>query len=438
MQRFYSALLLLAILVFTACDNDSLTKTFTTGEDFTQSNINIIQIDTFTMKMSTFKFDSITSEGNSRILVGRYTDPAFGIVKAAGFVDYMPSTYTIDQLAVFDSVVLNLPYGNFYYNDTLARKTIKVQELTKEIRFKNNQYYFYNTSTVTASATVIGQKTFLPRISKDSLTVTLSNAFGQNLFSKLKSHIINDQEQFTDYFKGIKISADDSEDASIIGFNAATSYIRLYYTMPEATSSNYIDLVYNSYAGVQKFFSHIEGDRNGTLLQAIGGNQENELASAATNNLCYIQSGIGITTKITFPNLRNISTINDNKGSIFKANVRLKISKQYYNDNMYPGDSLYVYVVDQNNDLVAPLADAAGNNVIGYIDYATAETNDVYITAPVETYLEKVLNDNLYLKYGLIFLPKDFNSSTKRLILNGENNSEYKSRLELTYITYDK
>ena len=419
-----------------SCDNDSLTDSFATGQDFTQSNINIVQIDTFTMKMSTFKYDSIANSGNNRILVGRYVDPIFGSVTATGFVDYVPNTYTIDQLAVFDSVVLNLPYDNFYYNDTLAQKTIRIQELTKEIRFRNNQTAFYNTSNVAASSTIIGQKTFYPRTSRDSLTVTLSNAFGSNLFSKLKSHIINDQEQFTDYFKGLKISPDDTEDASIMGFTATTSYIRLYYTMPEATESKYIDLVYNA-SGDKKYFSKIDCNRNGTLLQSLSG-QKDELASTATNNLSYIQLGTGITTKFTFPSIRDISTYNNNNGDIFKANLKIKLNKQYYNDKVYPSDSLYVYIVDQNNDIISQLTNTAGNVVMGYIDYSEAETNDVYVVAPIETYLEKVLTNSLYLKYGLIFLPKDYTSSIKRLVLNGENNSEYKSRLELTYITYDK
>ena len=415
--------------------------TFASGDDFTQSNIKVIQIDTFALNMSTFRYDSITSFGNDRLMVGRYTDPFFGKVKATGFIHYLPSEYYIDETAVLDSVVLNLPYDGFYYNDTLKQKTIKIQELTKELKYENDQSYYYNTSDIATSNAVIGQKTFYPRISKDSLTVTLNYNFGQNLFSKIQTNIINDADQYTDYFKGLRISADDTEDASIIGFTASTSYIRMYYHMPgtEATESEHIDLVYNSDASTTKFFSKIESDRNGTLLQNLNG-QETEGTSSSLNNLSFIQSGIGITTKLTFPSIREISTVNfgNGNGDIFKAQVKMKLNKANFSKNLYPSDSLYMYVVDQNNDLVIRLDDDAGNAVMAYVDRQDEEFNDVYLIAPVEAYLKRAIESADYAKYGLIFIPTYYNSTTERFVINGENNSNYKSRLELTYVIYDK
>lgn len=438
MRILYSALLFLATLFLVSCDNDSLTDTFESGQDFTQSNIKVVQIDTFTLKMSTFRYDSITNYGNNRILIGRYTDSYFGRVKATAFVDFIPKAYYIDDAAVFDSVVLNLPYDGFYYNDTLLQKTVKIQELSKEIRFKNDQSYFYNTSDIAASSTIIGQKTFLPRISKDSLTVTLNNSFGQNLFEKIQNNIINDEDQFTDYFKGLKISADDSEDASIMGFTATNSYIRLYYTIPgqEATESQFIDLIYNA-ATNPKHFSKIESDRSGTPLEALNG-QETEGKSVNLGNHSFIQSGMGITTKLTFPSIRDISTVTTGNGDIFKARVKMKLNNTNYSKKLYPSDSLYLYVVDQNNDIVVRLNESTGKPVMAYVDRQDSETNDVYLVAPVDVYLKNVINNADYARYGLIFIPKNYNSTTERLVLNGENNSEYKSRLELTYVVYDK
>jgi hypothetical protein len=408
------------------------------GDGFTESNVRVVAIDTFGVTMSTFRYDSIINQGQSRVLVGRYSDPYFGIVKASAFADFTPETYSLDEEAVFDSIVVSLKYDGFYYNDTLLQKTIKVQELAKEIRFRNNQSYFYNTSDVEANSTIIGEKTFYPRISNDSLTIRLTDAFGQNLFNKIQSNIINDQEQFTDYFKGLKIAPDDTEDASIIGFNIAHTYIRMYYSFPDQSSSEseYMDLNYRSTTD-KKFFSKIESDRNGTPLQNVNG-QENESSSESLNNLTYIQSGIGITTKITFPNIRDIRYINNNNGSIFKANLKVKLNNAYYDKKVHPGDSLYVYVLDQNNDILAPLYNAGGDQVAGYIDYSNEEINEVYLYVPVEDFLEKVITNSTYLNYGLALIPLHFNSTTERLILNGENNSDYESRLELTYIIYDK
>lgn len=424
-----------------SCSNDAITDSLESGRDLTQSNVNVVQIDTFSIKMSTFKYDSIVNNGTSRIVLGQYTDPYFGKVKASAFVDFVPSTYTIDALAVFDSVVVSMKYDGFYYNDTLASKTVKIQQLAKELRYKSDQAYFYNTSNIAVSAPIIGQKTFRPRISKDSLTVTLDNAFGKNLFDKIRSRVINDSDQFLDYFKGLKFSPDDAEDASIIGFDPTATYIRMYYSIPDQLNSvvTYVDLKYNSTL-TPKFFTKIESDRGSTPLSALTG-QRNELKSTALNNLSYIQSGTGITTKITFPSIRDLSVVNNNNsdnGEIFKSKLKIKIDNKYTTKKLYASDSLYMYVVDQNNDFVTRLNNSSGKAIMAYVDRQNTENNEVYLVAPVEVYLNRILTNSLYLKYGIVFLPKGFYSDTERLILNGENNSEYKSRLELTYVIYDK
>jgi len=424
-----------------SCSNDAFTESLKSGEDLTQSNINVMQIDTFSIKMSTFKYDSIVNNGDTRIVVGRYTDPYFGKVNASAYIDFVPATYTIDALAVFDSVVVSMKYDGFYYNDTLAQKTVKIQQLAKELRYKSDQAYFYNTSTIAASDAIIGQKTFRPRISNDSLTVTLDKAFGKNLFDKLQSRVINDTDQFLDYFKGLKISPDEAEDASIIGFDPTNSYIRMYYSFPDqiSTTKLYVDLKYNSTL-TPKYFSNIQSDRGSTPLAALT-TQRNELKSSVLNNLAFIQSGTGITTKITFPSIRDLSLINgydSDNGEIFKSKLKIKIDNKYTNKKLYASDSLYMYVVDQNNDFVTRLNNASGKAIMAYVDRQNSENNEVYLIAPVEVYLKRILTNSVYLKYGLVFLPKGFYSNTERIILNGENNSEYKSRLELTYVIYDK
>lgn len=439
MQRLYSTLLIVAALcaiLFTSCTHDSMYDSFETGGDFTQSNLKIIQVDTFGVNMSSFRYDSISSTG-TRMLVGRYVDPIFGEVKATAFADYVPLTYFFDADAVFDSIVLNLPYDGYFYNDTLAQKTINVQQLTKEIRLRNNQVDFYNTTDVAAASEVIGTKTFYPRTSKDSLTIKLADSFGQNLFSKIQHDQINDADQLTDYFKGLKISPSDTEDASIIGFNVNNSYMRIYYSIPDDTSteSQYLDFTYYTTTD-PKFFNKIEGNRTGTMIAGLNG-QENEAASSSTNNLTFIQSGIGITTKVVFPSIRNIYQINDNNGEIFKATLKVRLNNAYYSNKLFTNDSIGVYIADQNNDLVAQLTNASGNAVMGYIDKTDNENNEVYLTVPVEPFLEKILTNAMYLKYGLVFFPAGYTGSVNRLVLNGENNSIYKSRLELTYTIYD-
>ncbi len=377
------------VVLFCSCDS---TESFSSDADFIESDVRIIDVDSFDMKMSTYRYDSIISAGD-RLLVGRYVDPYFGEVKASSYIEFSPNNYyyTLDDEAVFDSIVLNLRYDGYFYNDTLLTKTIEVRKMAKEMRLPNSQTDYYNTTSIPVESQVIGQKTFRPRVGNDSLTVTLSPAFGQHIFTALKSNNVNDREEFLNYLKGLHISPTASEDAAIIGFSPSDSYIRIYYSYPDQAEleSEFIDLVYNS--TTKKFFNNISGNTSGTPLQGLGG-QENEVSSSTLGDLAFIQSGLGVMTKVTFPSIRNIREYNDGNGEIFKAQLKIKLDNRYYSRNYPVRDSVYVCTVDQNNDIIS-------YGGVGYIYRENPETNDVYLTADVNFFLQKVLANSQYLNY---------------------------------------
>jgi hypothetical protein len=167
-QFFY---LMLIGIILSSCVKEE-TDFFSPSGDFVNSNLELSVIDTISFKMSTIKLDSIITDVNGKILVGKYNDPVFGVIVASGYVDYAPDEYEIDDEAVFDSVVLNLPYSKYFYNDTLQQKTIKIEELAKTIRFRSEQYNFYNTTNI-QTTNLIGQRSFYPRVNlKDSIKTT--------------------------------------------------------------------------------------------------------------------------------------------------------------------------------------------------------------------------------------------------------------------------
>lgn len=423
-----NALLLFLLIVLYSCDT---TEPLSSDSDFIESDTRIINVDTFDIKLTTFKYDSLLSDGD-RMLVGRYADPYFGEVKSHSSIEFTPTSYNlnVNENVVFDSVVLNLKYDGYYYNDTLLTKTIEVRTMAKEIRLPNSQTDYYNTTTIPVNSQVIGQKTFKPRIGNDSLTITLNQTFGQNIFNALKSHNVNDRDEFLNYLKGFNISPSSDENAAIIGFRPSESYVRLYYSYPDQAEveSKYTDLKYSS--ATKRFFNTVSGNRSGTMLEGLTGDQESETSSTATNDLSFIQSGLGIFTKVTFPSIRNISEFNGGNGAIFKARLKIKLDSRYYDENYPLPDSLHVCTVDQNNDIV----DYYG---VGYVDKQDKEFNEIYLVADVDYFLQKVLTDSRYLKYGLVFIPYDYSMTTDRLILNGESNANYHSRLTLTYVIYD-
>jgi len=421
-------------ILIASCSEENTTY-FTPSDEFITSNVAFKIVDTISFTMSTFKIDSLATDVYSKILVGQYNDAYFGKTTASGYAYFVPSSYYIDNSYVYDSIVLNLKYSGYFYNDTLLQKNIKVYHLDKKIRYRNGQTNFYNTNEI-ATTELIGQRTFYPRIYKDSIKITLDNSFGASLFDKIKTGVINSNDELNEYFKGLKITPSSDEEASIISFNVASSYIRFYYSNPSDPGTPlYYDFKYTDFTTNRNHFSQIKSDRTGTSLPVDFLNQEDEISSESLSNLTYIQGGVGITTKITFPHFKE--TMYDLGGIIYKADLKIPLDNNLFNKKVYTGDSLRVFVVDLNNEVVSSLIDSNGNTVNAYVKKDDPEFNETYLNVSITPFLQSTINLNYYKDYGLILLPFDYGIKTDRLLLNGNKHPQNKAKLKLTLLNYD-
>ncbi len=427
---------LLILLVVVSCSNED-TNFFSPSNEFIDSNVQFAQIDTFSFSMSTFKLDSVITSLNTKILVGQYTDAYFGKVTCSAFADFVPRTYFINDNAVFDSIVLNMKYSGYHYSDTLVQKIIKVHTLSKEIRFDYNETNFYNTRDYPV-LNQIGERSFFPRKSKDSLKITLNADFGADLFYKIRNNQITSIEELPQFFKGIKISPGETEDASIIGFDLSSSFLRFYYSDPdEVGEAKYYDFVYSSSSVKNKYFTQVLGDRTGTVFPEFV-NRRTELLPQNANNLTYVQSGVGILTKLAFPNFKEGYQNLERSGTIYKANLKIPLDTNNSSTKHFINDSLQVYLIDQNNNVLRTLQDNAGRNIVARVKRENPELNEVYLTLQVESYLERKLSVVAYQNYSLALIPFDFNSSTTRMLLNSRESAGNKSKLILTYLLYEE
>ena len=117
---------LLGLLVLMDSCNDIINDSdFLAGEAFTNSDIRVMRIDTLKVETYTMKFDSVITSEASRMLIGKYLDPVFGMVKSSSYVEILPSNYSIDSEAKYDSIAFFLKYDKYYYNDTLQQYSFK-------------------------------------------------------------------------------------------------------------------------------------------------------------------------------------------------------------------------------------------------------------------------------------------------------------------------
>ncbi|NNE77497.1 MAG: DUF4270 family protein, partial [Pricia sp.] len=327
-----------------SCSEDALNDSdFVAGETFTDSNIRVLLVDTLTVETSTMKFDSIITSTTTRMLVGKYTDPVFGTVQSSNYAELLPSTYILDTEAIYDSIVFYLKYDGYYYNDTLQTNGIHVKKLNEHLKPEDGEN-FYNTSTISYTDEDLGYINFTPRpLQTDSLTIRLNDSFGTALFQNLQNKTLTNSDEFTEYFMGVAFIPDVADNGSILGFSLSSSFMRLYFSKAEEDEQeqDYIDFIINTADSPIPFFNQITAEEPNDYLKRLT-DQEINLSSSESENQSYIQSGIGIATRIQFPHIKSIYDI-PGQGTILDAVLKIKPTEGSYNDQLLLRDNLSVY-----------------------------------------------------------------------------------------------
>ncbi len=430
-------LLAFVILAWGCSTADTEIPTFEIGQEFTDSNVRVISIDTLSLELSTFKFDSIITNVVDRLLIGQYTDAVFGTTTASAYFEMIPADYNIDNEAVLDSVALILGYDTYFYNDTTAVSQVRVHRLTEEVTPEDE--FFYNTSTLPYELIPLAVQNYIPEpFDEDSLHITMPYSFGLRIFNDIKNGFIGDDSELRQEFKGLSLQPGFQDNGAVIGFSVGfeESYLRFFYTIEDefGTTELTYDLVVNPSVLEEKVFNNISSEGNPLLDQLT--DQEIVLSSTESGDQSFIQSGSGIATRITLPSVKSLNDL-AGTGTVLSAILQLRSPRSLLNDNLPIRDSLSVNLVDQNNEFQGPLR----NNfspVYGVLNKELSEFNDDFYEIPIAAYLEQKLQEEFNIDDALIIYPLDFTTSVDRLILNGENSEEFEAELIVTYAIYDE
>ncbi|WP_299433505.1 DUF4270 family protein [uncultured Aquimarina sp.] len=431
--------IIITFLFLISCsDREEDIPTLEVGQDFTDSNVRIISIDTFAVELSTFKFDSINTSSSSRLLLGQYQDELFGTIRASNYFELGTFDYNLPDDAELDSIALILGYDRYFYGDTTRVAQINVHVLTDEVKPEDD--VFYNTSVLPFESIPTVTRNYLPEpFDEDSLHISMPITFGQNLFDMIREGDINDDEELRRNFKGFTLQPGDADESSILGFskNQENTYLRFFYTIPGefGDDEETFDLLINLGGIDPKSFNNIRSNVTGTFLESLV-DQEINLLSRDSENKSYIQAGIGYATRIRFPSIRKIHDI-PGTGTILSANLQIKPPPETFNDLLPIRDSLFVDIADQNNDLVDRLFNGQGS-VFAIINEENIEFNEVIYEIPVGFYLEQELEEAPIIDNALVLFSQNFNQTLDRIVLEGESSTDFRARLILTYAIYDE
>lgn len=413
----------------------------------------VVLVDTITVNVSTVLLDSIPTSGKGTMLVGGYRDDKLGTIRSEGYIQVgIGDSWTPVSTALFDSLVLVARYSGYYYGDTSAAQTFEARRITQTFKTYDlpkfwvderqysalySAYSLYNSSTIRYENTPLGTKTVRLRPnSTDSLVIRLDDNLGREWLqlAKDKSLSITTQEKFLEYFKGIALSNTSAEQRSVIGLSTADIKIRLYY---KQYSSEELKQYYQEFpfSSTLYDYSKIAADRSGTVLEGLtAGNKE--LSTAETGDEAFIQSGVGIVTKVTFPHIKKMIDLEDllivNLAQLIIEPVKNSFSKDY----PLPSD-LTLYETDKTN---LPLSRAYAD--FSSETYQSAEisfdkefdTSTGYVFS-ITQYLQTLLSTEGNLDKGFLIMPPpaEITTSVNKAYLGAGTGSLYKVKLKVWY-----
>jgi len=265
----------LALLLCVSCEDPA-----SIGIDVDPDNLNFAtHYELVKLKSKLVQVDSITTTGTTRILVGRYNDPYFGISEAKSYTQiWTVRNPSIPEDAVYDSLVLNLKYDYEHGEDITGNNKLLVYRLTEDLV---DFAVYYTTSETGRSDTPIGEGSFQYVTDVDNpetvnldtaLSIRLLDDLGETIFNMAKDPddtVFSNLNNWLNFFKGISLEA-DTEFSTITGFLTVDSRtnMSLHYHFEEDDG----DIINRTYLFTMEpavNYSNISYDRTGTAIEGI-------------------------------------------------------------------------------------------------------------------------------------------------------------------------
>ncbi len=425
-------------------------------KNFTRSSLRTVYVDTFSIKTSTILIDSLPTSGNGVLLVGNYQDAYLGKVSASTYFQIgYASKFAPDQSSSFDSIGLILSYDKYFYGDTTKSQNIRVHQLTSiprvriplPYRNEENISFFvaasqpglYNSSLVNFNPTPISSVNIKFYPHRDSLYLRISNTFGQNWFDLAKADAISSSTSYfnntnlfaSEFFNGIHITSDGSSNASIVGFKAIKARVRLYYKQLDGDilKQKYFDFQLGN-TGVQ--YNQISADRSGTSLASLLRRQA--IPSSSTGNVTYIQSGVGIATKVEFPSFK--SFFSNKNFVLIDAALEITPIQNTYSARLQAPSTLSLYLTDQSN-VISNKALAFDRS--GYLSADIAYDYEFGINTkysfPMVNYLssELISESSFITPLVIAASPPEILTEVNRVVIGDQSNSQHRIKLKVHY-----
>ena len=431
-------ILFVSALICFSCGFESDMESLSIGGDFISTRSTISVVDSFSVSLSTVLIDSLTTSGNSLLWAGKYTDKELGTISSTGFYEVgIPEKTDVLDNDIYDSLLLVMNYSKVYYGDTSLLQSFQIYRLTEEVKGDENGN-LWNHSSVAYNPNPIGRISFKPKPSSDrKVKVRLTDQIGRDFLAMIqeKDESISSFDYFRDYFKGIAIGPGSSSSV-ILSFLCDTSMNLELHTHRKGLEKE---------ALIQKFpvgskttsFSHFDADRSGTPISQIV-KQLIEIPSEQSNNKTYVQSGIGLLTRVDFPTMQQLMET-DRKYVLLKAELILVPEPGTYKQVPLPSE-LVLYHTDKSNRVVSEIVGDQNATLAADLVIDKMYNENTKYTFDITDFINTEVSDSYFdTSHGLLIgeTSSSIGASLNRVVFCDRKNSSYKPLVRLYFMHYN-
>ena len=433
------------LLLLSACKKEGeLNPEFADNTSFT-SYTDSVRINT-----STKKSDSVLADRIATGLLGTYQDSSFGKTTSSIYVQpLLPSNSLVlgeanEQLFV-DSVILSLSYSN-WFGDTSIAQNIEVFRLDEMLDADNS---YYSTASVNSLPNPLAMKSFIPRPRTEPIIllpnasggidtsalppqvrIRLDDALGTEILSKSGEAELSNNDNFTAFFKGLKISPNEQmmlndNEKAILYFALTSSQTKMtvFYSAVNTntgdTTKQLIDFPVNSSSVRFNTFEH--DFSSGAVQMNLSDGQNDSIYS-------YTLAMAGVETVIKFPDLKQ--QFQDKNIVVNKAELVLPVAS-----GSYARFGLAQTMTLASRDASGRLQFIPDNDprleTPAYFGGSYSETNNEYrfnISRYIQGYINGLENEN-----GLTLLVSGSAVKAERAVILAQGNQGRKIKLNLYY-----
>ncbi len=377
--------------------------------------------------------DTLSTDELSACLLGSYTDETFGRTLASFSTQFVLSgaSPSFPETFEVDSVIFSVAYTGYSYG-SLGEGYLSVKELSADLPKTGSFNSSYNAPALNENLLADASQTFQfkPKTylfgTEDSLApqlrIPLKTSLGNRLLHPADTAVLESDENFQTYFKGLKVEA-GSYPMGVVALDLTNinSKITVYYRFDNGglADTTFYEFPVTSdcgrYSRLQHFYQYATQPELQELVTT------DTLANQA---MTYLQAGAGTKTKLVLPNLLDLQM---SEGRIIN---KAELIVPYEPDSRYaPTSQIFIFYQNSEGTLVA-LPDQFSGTVGGGVE----EGNKRY-RLNITQYVQKVISGELE-NAPLFVVSGAAGVSVNRTIIHGpefsENNFE-NLRLVITY-----